>query len=64
MIGFIFIYKRKSLEGKIEIYYQIMDMIEKNIFKSLLLYIIVKPKTLLEKIIVENLLIMYTDKCI
>ena len=38
MIGLIPIYKRDSLEVKIEIYHQTMGMITKSIFKSLFMH--------------------------
>ncbi len=41
MVGLIRIHKRDSLEVKIEIYHQIMGMITKSMFQSLLSYIVV-----------------------
>lgn len=41
MIGFIPIYKKDSLEVKMKIYHKTIEMIKKDIFKSLLFYIVV-----------------------
>lgn len=61
MIKLIFIYKRDSFEAKIDIYYQIIGVIIKDMFKFLLVYIMVWIKTVLEKAEVENIVIMYVD---
>lgn len=62
MISLILIYKRDSLGLKIEIYYQTMGVMTKRIFKSLFLYIVVLLRTVLEKLVVKDVLIMYVDK--
>ncbi len=61
MVGFISIYKGDSLEVKIEIYHETIGMIIKDIFKSLFSYIVVLSRTVLEKAVVENLLMICAD---
>lgn len=61
MISFIPIYKRDFLEIKIEIYYKIMGVVIKDIFKSLLLCIVVWFETVLEKVVVENVMMICVD---
>lgn len=62
MIGIIFIYKRDCLKFEIEIYYQIISVIIKSIYKSLFLYIVVRPEIALEKIVIESLLKICPDE--
>ena len=64
MVSFILIYERDSLEVKIKIYHQAIGMITTSIFKSLLLCIVIEPRTALKKVVVEGLLMMYLDKCV
>lgn len=61
MIGLIPIYERDSFEVKIEIYYQIMTVIPKSMFKHFYLCIVVWLETILEKAVVNDVLIMYMD---
>lgn len=46
----------------IEIYQQTMGVITKGIFKSIILCIVVRLKSVLEKVIVEDVLMMFMDK--
>ena len=62
IIGLIPIYKRDSLKVKIKIYYQTIRVIIKNIFKSLLLCIVVLIGIVLKKAVVEIVLIICADK--
>lgn len=62
MVRLIPIYIGDSPEVKIEIYYQIMGVITKVTFKSIFLWIVVQLETLLEKVIVEGILMMCIDR--
>ena len=61
MFGLILIYKRHSLKVKMEIYYQIMGIITKAIFKSLFLWIVILQEIMLENTTIESLLMICTD---
>lgn len=62
MIRLIFIYQKAFFEFKIEIYHQTMGIIIKSMLKYLLLYILDKLKTALEKVVVEGIMMICTDK--
>ncbi len=64
IVGLISIHKEDFLKDKMEIYDQTMRIIIIGIFKSLFLYIVVKPGITLEKALIEGLLMMCVDGCV
>ena len=62
MIGLILIYKEDFSKVKIEIYYQTIGVITKNMPKSLFLYIVIWLRIGLEKAAVENVLMISANK--
>lgn len=64
IIGFISIYKENILEVKIEIYYQSMGVITKNMFKFLLLHIVVWLRIVSENAVIKNVLMICINRSI
>lgn len=64
MIRLIFIHKKDFLEVKIGIYHQTIKVITKDMFKSLLLCILVWLEIALKKPVVEGILKICIDKSV
>lgn len=64
MIDLISILKRDFFKVKIEIYYQTIEIITKNISKSLFLCIVIWLEIAIEIAAIENILMIYRDKSI
>lgn len=62
MIGFYSIKKRNFLKIKIDIYCQAIKKIQKVMFKSHFLYIVIWLGTNLKKKVVKDILIIYAEK--